>query len=289
MKKIYIRSDGINAVRNYLTEVKTFASLNHSNIVQYKAAWLELGAATSKNAITDEDTASYASEYEEEHQMKTCDTYIYPHAINEDESSLVRFSNGANTDFEVTFVSNCYSKETQHHSYSTQYDFPKKIKREKRSSISEGGNAICTFEEIEKIRIHAQHHPKWATLYIQMALCQSTLKQWLEKRNETVSEVDDKGKKALMPIRSSMKNEPVLEILKQLLSGLEYIHSKNIVHHDIKPSNIFVQIENGSLLVQLGDFGLACPLQSARHSLAFGTKLYAAPEQLLGKCDPKVI
>lgn len=70
--------------------------------------------------------------------------------------------------------------------------------------------------------------------------------------------------------------------------GIEYIHSKHIVHHDVKPSNIFIQIENNQLLVQLGDFGLACPLQSARHSLAFGTKLYAAPEQLLGKCNPKV-
>lgn len=74
-----------------------------------------------------------------------------------------------------------------------------------------------------------------------------------------------------------------------LQTGLEYIHSKGIVHHDIKPSNIFIQLENGSLLVQLGDFGLACPLQSVRHSLALGTKLYAAPEQLAGKCDPKVV
>lgn len=73
-----------------------------------------------------------------------------------------------------------------------------------------------------------------------------------------------------------------------IFAGLEYIHSKGIVHHDIKPSNIFIQLENGALLVQLGDFGLACPLQSVRHSLALGTKLYAAPEQLAGKCDPKV-
>lgn len=53
VKKIPIRSDGIESVKTYLSEVKTFASLNHSNIVQYKAAWLELGAPKTDNAILD--------------------------------------------------------------------------------------------------------------------------------------------------------------------------------------------------------------------------------------------
>lgn len=43
VKKIPIYSEAIESVKNYLSEVKTLASLNHPNIVQYRAAWLELG------------------------------------------------------------------------------------------------------------------------------------------------------------------------------------------------------------------------------------------------------
>lgn len=81
-----------------------------------------------------------------------------------------------------------------------------------------------------------------------------------------------------------------LNIFIQALSGLRYIHLQNIVHHDIKPSNIFIGCEkNGDLYVQLGDFGLACPLE-AKHSpdSMIGTITYAAPEQLRGHCNPKV-
>lgn len=81
-----------------------------------------------------------------------------------------------------------------------------------------------------------------------------------------------------------------LNIFIQALSGLSYIHLQNIVHHDIKPSNIFIGCEkDGELYVQLGDFGLACPLQ-AKHSpdSMIGTMTYAAPEQLRGHCNPKV-
>lgn len=83
--------------------------------------------------------------------------------------------------------------------------------------------------------------------------------------------------------------EVTLSIFTQVLSGLSYIHLQNIVHHDIKPSNIFIGCEkDGKLYVQLGDFGLACPLQ-AKHSSMIGTMTYAAPEQLKGHCNPKVI
>lgn len=41
IKKVTIKYRTINRVLSHLAEVKTFASLNHNNIVPYKAAWLE--------------------------------------------------------------------------------------------------------------------------------------------------------------------------------------------------------------------------------------------------------
>ncbi|XP_022914081.1 eukaryotic translation initiation factor 2-alpha kinase 1-like [Onthophagus taurus] len=295
VKKIFIRSEGINSVRNYLSEVKTFASLNHSNIVQYKAAWLELGADIGKNVITEhtsESEISFSSSLEsmgnEDHRIldeniNQVETYLYPTMISEAELSFQR-TKEKSSEFEVKFEQ---SIEFNHHSLSNSQEVNGKKKcREKRNSISEGGKAICTIEEIQNIQqLQTRQHPKWATLYIQMTLCQTTLKQWLENRNIGEAHLDNNG--VIVPVGGDLRSKTIIEILKQLLQGLQYIHSKNIVHHDIKPSNIFLQNDNGSLLVQLGDFGLACPLQSARHSLALGTKLYAAPEQLRGSCNRK--
>lgn len=274
VKKIIIRSEGIDSVRNYLSEVKTFSSINHTNIVQYKAAWLELGAPTVNKAIMDipdNDSSSSSDLLDIQHVDSK---YIYH---NSDQHSFSDCKN-EDTDFEISFENSISNTRNKTDRITT--------KKQRKESLSEGDQVVCTLDmkEIKRIRAtQRQTQVKWATLYIQMSLCQSTLKQWLEKRNEM--EIPLNGAQINGQI---FRNSTVFEILAQLLKGLEYIHSKGIVHHDIKPSNIFIQMENGNILVQLGDFGLACPLQSVRHSLAFGTKLYAAPEQLNGKCDPKV-
>lgn len=210
--------------------MKTFASLNHSNVVQYKAAWLEIGAPKVDKAITENPSESCFSsddsssvDHDKPNKRKKQDTdYIYPSFNNasEDVFSLRKIDN--TSDFEVDFESGSLVQE-RHYSYSNNNIFgvEGKTRRQKRNSISEGGNAICTIDIHEMQHLNTVAQTKWATLYIQMALCQSTLKQWLEKRNMAGSDVLVYEKEtALMPVSGKVREDTVMEILRQLLRGM---------------------------------------------------------------------
>lgn len=72
-------------------------------------------------------------------------------------------------------------------------------------------------------------------LYIQMEFCPSTLRQMLDDGHLKDDELKWK-------------------VVRQLLSGLSYVHQKGVIHRDLKPANIFVDSLGD---VKLGDFGLA--------------------------------
>jgi serine/threonine protein kinase len=81
-----------------------------------------------------------------------------------------------------------------------------------------------------------------------------------------------------------------LEIASQVAAGLEAIHEQQLIHRDIKPTNIVVRLkEDGRVTAKIIDLGLAKEVteagsQSAISNLgAFGgTPDFASPEQLAG-------
>ena len=82
---------------------------------------------------------------------------------------------------------------------------------------------------------------------------------------------------------SGTYDEAVAWIMLVAAQAVFHIHSHGIVHCDIKPSNLYVSVQDGPLLF---DFGFARS-RSAPDALPGGTLAYMAPEQLRAFLDPR--
>ncbi|MGM0531726.1 MAG: protein kinase domain-containing protein [Bacteroidota bacterium] len=75
---------------------------------------------------------------------------------------------------------------------------------------------------------------------------------------------------------SKLPYPELIDYLVQISSGLEYAHSRGVIHQDIKPANIFIK-NNGQ--IKILDFGLACSAYTANTDF-LGTPYYMSPEQI---------
>ena len=76
--------------------------------------------------------------------------------------------------------------------------------------------------------------------------------------------------------------EQAVGIAKAVCRGLEFAHSKGIIHRDIKPGNIWLSADGTA---KIGDFGLALAVDLSRLTqpgMMVGTVTYMPPEQAMG-------
>ena len=55
----------------------------------------------------------------------------------------------------------------------------------------------------------------------------------------------------------SFTDRQASQIMRCILSGIDYVHNMNIVHRDLKPDNILVGDLNNLSTVKIADFGLS--------------------------------
>ena len=91
----------------------------------------------------------------------------------------------------------------------------------------------------------------------------------------------------LLAEKETLAIEEAVALLKPIAAALDYAHSQNVVHRDVKPANVIVRKDGVPFVL---DFGIACEIRETMTRVtgksSGGTLLYMSPEQLNG-ASPK--
>lgn len=107
-----------------------------------------------------------------------------------------------------------------------------------------------------------------------------------------IIDIVDGGDLSNYLIKNKVNSKQIKEIMKQILSGLAHLESKQIIHRDIKTLNIMVKNppldSNEFPTLLICDFGLACKNIEPILCKGSGTYGYMAPEVMESKSKEEI-
>jgi serine/threonine protein kinase len=93
----------------------------------------------------------------------------------------------------------------------------------------------------------------------------------------------------LMESKLELSLAQKLQIIQDILCGLEHVHNQNVIHCDLKPENILLNVTAQGWTAQIADFGIAHFNEKKEESESTGntgSPAYMAPERFYGKFSP---
>ena len=82
--------------------------------------------------------------------------------------------------------------------------------------------------------------------------------------------------------RGHLSESESSRIIRRIIQGVEYLHSKKICHRDLKPENILLNVKGDVSTLCITDFGLSKISCGNKFQTACGTPSYVAPEIISG-------